>query len=109
MSVTNANLPVLLAQLPWLAKASAADQNHPEIHAKLSEEFAKAEALKRRQRVEGTDSTDGVKQLKKDDPDGSGGGRHPPPGGHRRNETKKEEEVAAPTTPWSGHIINTKI
>lgn len=107
MSVTNANLPVLLAQLPILAKASAADQNHPEIQAKLSEEFAKAEALRRRERVEGTDKSGALKQLHKDDQGGSGGQQQAP--GKRSKKEAKEEPVGPPTTPWAGHIINTKI
>lgn len=106
MSITNANLPVLLAQLPHLARISAADQNHPEISAALNEELIKQAAERRRQRVQGTEKSDFVKQLKEDD---QGKQKRQASSQRKKEEEPEEEEFSEPTSPWAGNIINTKI
>lgn len=106
MSVTNANLPVLIIQLPHLARVSAVDQNHPEMQAALAEELARQEAERQREKIQSTEKPEAPKQLKKEDK-GSSGQQH---SGRRKKEKSEEErEEPAHTTPWSGHIINTKI
>lgn len=105
MSVTNANLPVLIIQLPHVAKVSAMDQYHPELQAALAEELAKRHAEKRRKTVQGAEKTDAIKQLKKEDEEQT----EQQAAGKRRHEESAEEEEVMHSTPWSGNIINTKI
>lgn len=105
MSVTNANLPVLIIQLPYLARVSAVDQFHPEMQQALAEDLARQAAEKRRKTVQGTEKTQEIKQLKKED-EGKAD-RHS--GGERQHKEPEQEEETLHTTPWAGNIINTKI
>ncbi|NJB67053.1 hypothetical protein GGQ74_000693 [Desulfobaculum xiamenense] len=105
---TNINLPVLLAQLPHLAKLTSAEQTRPDTQAAFSQRLAREEEKRRQESVEEVEKQDRPKAVgdeKRKD--------------HRRDQRMRErerkadeekEDAPAPSkSPWSGNIINRKI
>jgi hypothetical protein len=104
---TTINLPVLLAQLPHLAKVTAAQQDSPKTQAEFSEALARQREEKDKSKVQEIDKKQRAKAV---DDEHKQQARQQ--GGSQRDghEPDPEEEPEAPAkTPWAGNIINIKI
>ncbi|WP_028586803.1 hypothetical protein [Desulfocurvus vexinensis] len=105
------NLPVLLAQLPHLAKLTSAEQSGPANQARFSE------ALSRQQQELAKDQVQQIDKKEKTavaDEHGRGGGAPPQPRREARRRADAKDAPDAqdepqPKSPWAGNIINLKI
>jgi len=106
---TTINLPVLLAQLPHLAKVASVQQQSPKNQALFAEELAREQGERAKERVEKTKDAD--KSSITDDQHHQEEERHE--ASHRREhepeEEPQEEETPPLKSPWAGNIINLKI
>jgi hypothetical protein len=107
MSITSANIQLLMAQLPHLARVAASDQQHPEVQAALTEQLAREAEKRRRGQVQSSEKSDGSPSVRDEDKNPE---KRPSPTGRKASaETEEHDESPAASTPWSGNIINTKI
>lgn len=109
---TTINLPVLLAQLPHLAKLTSAEQSGPAHQARFSEELARQQEEHAKAQVQEVDKQE--KSAVTDDrgrKDGRKEGREARREARSATEEPQDEpEAEAPAkTPWAGNIINLKI
>lgn len=109
MSTTPLDLPVLISQLPYVAKIAHAEKAGPEVRQQLfgpliTEQIRKAEG--KVQEVNKKEKTDPV------DRDGRPKEQQAAPDNRREKEKEPEEDPNAGSSspsPWSGNIINVKI
>ena len=104
---TTINLPVLLAQLPHLAKVTAAQQESPKTQAEFSEELARQRQTQAKSKVQKTE-----KKSRSSVVDDEEHNQEKQQAGERRNQSEEEPEEELETTsktPWAGNIINLKI
>jgi hypothetical protein len=106
------NLPVLLAQLPHLAKLTSAEQSGPAAQTRFSEELARQRQELSRDQVQEIDKKE--KTAVTDDqrrggtqPEPRREARRKPDPEDDRNQDDQDEPKAA--SPWAGNIINLKI
>lgn len=106
---TTINLPVLLAQLPHLAKVASTQQHGPKTQAVFAEQLAREQHDRAKDRVE--ESHESERSAITDDQREEQERRE---ASKRRDSEPEEEETAeeeAPVvkSPWAGNIINLKI
>lgn len=107
------NLPVLLAQLPHLAKLTSAEQSGPANQARFSEALSRQQQELARDQVQQIDKKEKTSVA---DEHGRGGGAHPQPRREARPKADARDQDAQdtqdepqPKSPWAGNIINLKI
>jgi len=111
---TTINLPVLLAQLPHLAKLTSAEQSGPAHQARFSEELSRQQQELAKGQVQEIDKKEKTTVA---DEHGRRGGAQPQPRREARHEGDAKDQDAAkdaqdepqPKSPWAGNIINLKI
>lgn len=104
---TTINLPVLLAQLPHLAKVTAAQQESPKTQAEFSEALARQREQQDRTKVQEVDKkqkTSAVDDEHKQQARQQADKRNDDP-----DQEPEEEQDPPAKTPWAGNIINLKI
>lgn len=105
---TTINLPVLLAQLPHLAKLTSAEQSGPAHQARFSEELARQQEEHAKAQVQEVDKQE--KSAVTDDRGRKDGREARREARSATEEPQDEPEAEAPAkTPWAGNIINLKI
>jgi hypothetical protein len=109
---TTINLPVLLAQLPHLAKLTSAEQSGPAAQARFSEELARQRQELARDQVQEIDKKE--KTAVTDDQGRGGAQPRPRREARRRSDSgddQDQEDKGEPkaASPWAGNIINLKI
>lgn len=107
---TTINLPVLLSQLPHLAKLTSAEQSGPAHQARFSEEMARQQQEFAKDQVQEVDKKE--KASVTDEHGRKGGGQRQARREARPEPQSRDEDEQAETTsktPWAGNIINLKI
>lgn len=107
---TTINLPVLLAQLPHLAKVASTAQSAAKTQGEFAEELAREQDQRAKDKVQEVEQQEKPDALKDED---ERGGTHPREAARRRRAKEKEEAEpepeSAPRSPWAGNIVNIKI
>lgn len=107
---TTINLPVLLAQLPHLAKVTSVAQSAPKTQAQFAEELSREQEIRQRNQVQEVDEQEKSTAVKDED---SYGEETPRQAADRRRDAQEEESEteteSTPRSPWAGNIINIKI
>lgn len=109
MSTTPLDLPVLISQLPYVAKIAHAEEAGPEaqrqIYAPLiSEQIHRQESkVKEVDKKERTDPVDRDGQQKQEQEAHSDGKRK------EKEEDDSPDSGASNPSPWAGNIVNVKI
>jgi len=107
---TTINLPILLAQLPHLAKLTSAEQSGPAHQARFSEALARQQEERAKSQVQEIDAQE--KSAVTDEEGHKNSERQAAKRESRPSQTdsETEEDREAPAkTPWAGNIINLKI
>ncbi|WP_319467186.1 hypothetical protein [uncultured Pseudodesulfovibrio sp.] len=108
MSSTPLDLPVLISQLPYVAKIAHVEKAKPEIHQQLFGPMMAEHVQKNQSKVQQ------VNKKERTDPVDRDGRKNEQQAQSERR--KKEEEPddspetgASSASPWSGNIVNVKI
>ncbi|MBU1003334.1 MAG: hypothetical protein KKE73_12550 [Proteobacteria bacterium] len=105
---TTINLPVLLAQLPHLAKIASAHQESPKTQAEFAEQLAREQNERAKDQVQKTEklekTTVTAEHQKEERKKQSASDRR-----EHEPQEEQEEEQAPLKSPWAGNIINLKI
>lgn len=105
---TSINLPVLLAQLPHLAKIASAHQNSPLAQAEFAEQLAREQQERAKDQVQKTDKQE--KTTVTGDQKRNEGQKQKASDKREHEPEKEQEEEQIPLkSPWAGNIINLKI
>jgi hypothetical protein len=106
--VQNANLTLLLQQLPYLSKVATAEVVHPSASKMVLAQRAQDSAQKFREQVQKAQESERAKL--KPDTEGSGGGASFGLGERReKKQPEPEQEPASNASPWSGNLLNKRI
>ncbi len=109
MSSTPLDLPILISQLPYVAKIAHAEKAGPEVRQQL---FGPLIAEHIRQNEGKVQEVNKKEQTDPVDRDGKQKEQHAAPNKRREKETETEEDPNAGSSnpsPWSGNIVNVKI
>lgn len=108
MSSTPLDLPVLISQLPYVAKIAHAEKAKPEIQKTLFGPLIAEHLQKNQGKVQQVE-----KKEKTDPVDRDGRQNQQQQASSERKEKEKEEESpdtgSSSASPWSGNIVNVKI
>lgn len=106
---TTINLPVLLAQLPHLAKVASTQQHAPKTQAVFAEQLAREQSDRAKDRVEETHRSEHSaitdEERQEQERREASKRRESEP----EEEETTEEETPPVKSPWAGNIINLKI
>ncbi|MEF2232290.1 MAG: hypothetical protein V3571_15255 [Pseudodesulfovibrio sp.] len=108
MSPTPLDLPVLLSQIPYVAKIAHAETSKPEVQQQLFGPLIDAHIRENESKVRQVDKKEKAVPV---DRDGHQQQQHAAP--DRKRQKKEEDESpdtgASTASPWSGNIVNVKI
>ena len=107
MSTTPLDLPVLISQLPYVAKVAHVEKASPEMQKQLFNPLIHEAVQKEQSKVQQVDekkATDPVNRDGKQE-------QQAQPDSQRQPKKEKEEQETNPShpSPWSGNIVNMKI
>ncbi|MDC0335447.1 hypothetical protein OAN24_00920 [Pseudodesulfovibrio sp.] len=109
MSTTPLDLPILISQLPYVAKIAHAEKAGPEIKQQLFGPLIQEHIRKNESKVQEVDKKEKTDPV---DRDGQQQGQQAHPDTREKN-TETEEESSdtssANPSPWAGNIVNVKI
>lgn len=101
------DLPILISQLPHVAKLQNAEQVKPELQRSLFAPLIAEHLRRNQQRVNRVDKNEEVSALNQDG-EGQQGGQ-PPAGNKEKKKDPDAETNASESSPWSGNIVDMKI
>ncbi|WP_419788084.1 hypothetical protein [Pseudodesulfovibrio sp.] len=109
MSPTPLDLPVLISQMPYVAKLAHVENARPEIQNQLFGPMINEHIRKNEAKIQQVD-----KKEKTDPVDRDGHHSHQQQSMSNQNSKEKKEETPNETgpssaSPWSGNIVNVKI
>lgn len=109
MSSTPLDLPVLISQLPYVAKVAHAEKAGPEVKQQLFGPLIDAQIRQSESKIQEVN-----KKQKTDPVDRDGKQQQQQAAPESRKEKQKEEDEnpdsgSSNPSPWSGNIINVKI
>ncbi len=108
MSPTPLDLPILISQLPYVAKVAHVEKAKPEIQKQLFGPLINEHIRQNESKVQQVDKNERTSPV---DRDGQQNEQQALP---ERKKQEKEEEAspytgASSTSPWAGNIVNVKI
>jgi len=107
MSSSPLNLPILIAQLPYVAKIAHMEKAKPEIHKQLFGPLINEHIRQNESKVQQVDKKEMTSAIDRD------GKQHEQQAKPEKKKDKKEEEDpesgSSNPSPWSGNIVNVKI
>lgn len=108
MSSTPLDLPILISQLPYVAKIAHAENAKPEVQKQLFGPLINEHIRQNENKVQQVDKKEKTNPV---DRDGQHKEQQAQP--ERKKQEKEEEESpdtgASTSSPWAGNIVNVKI
>lgn len=108
MSTTPLDLPVLISQLPYVAKIAHAETAKPEIQKQLFGPLINEHIRQNESKVQQVNKKEEVAPVDRDGQQKGEQQAH----SERKKQEKEEESPdagASTTSPWAGNIVNVKI
>ncbi|BBD07978.1 hypothetical protein [Desulfovibrio ferrophilus] len=105
---TTINLPVLLAQLPHLAKVASVQQQGPKTQAEFAEQLSREQSERAKDQVQKTKEQDKT-TVTGDQERQEAQQRKASDKREQKPEEESQEEETLVKSPWAGNIINLKI
>lgn len=108
MSSTPLDLPILISQLPYVAKIAHAEKAKPEVQKQLFGPLINEHIRKNEDKVQQVDKKDKTDPVDRD-------GKQQEQQAHPQKERKEKEPDddldtgSSNPSPWSGNIVNVKI
>ena len=107
MSTTPLDLPILIAQLPYVAKVAHVEKASPDMQKQLFNPLIHEQVQKDQSKVQEVDKKQKTSPV---DRDGKQQQQAQSDSKRKSKEEKEEPETSsANPSPWSGNIINVKI
>ena len=108
MSSTPLDLPILISQLPYVAKVALAETNKAEVQKQLFGPLINEHIRKNESKVQQVDKKEEVASVDRD-----GHQHHEQQAMSDRKKQEKEEDSpdtgSSSASPWAGNIVNVKI
>ncbi|WP_041720073.1 hypothetical protein [Pseudodesulfovibrio piezophilus] len=108
MSSTPLDLPILISQLPYVARLAHAEKAKPEIEKQIFGPLLQEQLKKKQGKVQQVDKKQRLSQV---DQDGRGANQQTLSERHPQQEDTDEqlETETSNHSPWSGNIVDVKI
>ena len=108
MSSTPLDLPILISQLPYVAKVAVAETSKPEVQKELFGPLIREHIRQNESKVQQVEKKEEIASVDRD-----GQNKQEQQAQSDRKKQEKEEESpdtgASSASPWAGNIINVKI